>query len=548
MVGYDVLLEIAEDGLGMAHVAELPGLVVRGVSRDEVMAALPVAIRQHVEWLRRHGEERPAAGDEIALNVVESQSGTGPFRHGDVAASFSIDGKPLSRREMEEALRRAGYSRADLLALTRDLPDEVLDWRPAPGEHPIRRVLRHIGNAEEWYVSRLVHPDTLPPEWRDDEAMAIFDFLEMERRTVVERFRQVSDGELGVTLYPTHFTSAPGEPWTARKAIRRFQEHELEHLEQVRQILGAWRGRLLADLAEARAELLWPLLGLDEATLAGPPVFDDYTAAELLAHVGAWDAYHTAQIGLMVAGRLDEIGPLDLDGRNADLHAEQRYWPLGRAIAYMESERARFLATLAEAPDEFLYRPFGEGITPIGRRAEWRARHDRSHTGGLRGWRAARPIRIATGPIDLLLAVARATRAELLALVERLAPAERASRLLVEEWTLHDILGHVLDWEVHGLTALRQLMAPPLEFPGDEERQNAFFARRRRGQSWAELMTELAAVRREFMALVEERGEAGLIQVVRDPLEGDQSAYEWVVSYLEHEREHAAAIRAALGS
>jgi rubrerythrin len=33
------------------------------------------------------------------------------------------------------------------------------------------------------------------------------------------------------------------ESWTARKAFRRFLEHEREHLGQVEEILAAYRGR-----------------------------------------------------------------------------------------------------------------------------------------------------------------------------------------------------------------------------------------------------------------------------------------------------------------
>ncbi len=60
------------------------------------------------------------------------------------------------------------HSRADLLALAGSVPPEILDWQPHAQSFSIRRLLRHIGNAEEWYVSRVVPPETLPPEWEND--------------------------------------------------------------------------------------------------------------------------------------------------------------------------------------------------------------------------------------------------------------------------------------------------------------------------------------------------------------------------------------------
>ena len=142
---------------------------------------------------------------------------------------------------MEGYFRLMAYSRADLLGLVGNLPDEALDWKPDPESLTLRRLLRHIGNAEEWYVSRLVPPETLPPEWEHDEALPLFEFLEMERRTALDRLRRLSEPELGEVFYPARWAQHPGEPWTARKALRRFLEHEREHTDQVREILAVYR-------------------------------------------------------------------------------------------------------------------------------------------------------------------------------------------------------------------------------------------------------------------------------------------------------------------
>lgn len=118
------------------------------------------------------------------------------------------------------------------------------DAQPAPHAFSLRRVLRHIGNAEEWYVSRLVGPETLPAEWEHDENLPLLQFLALERRTVVDRLRRLTDDELSRVVYPSQWTDHPEEPWTARKALRRLIEHEREHTAQVREILVARRGLL----------------------------------------------------------------------------------------------------------------------------------------------------------------------------------------------------------------------------------------------------------------------------------------------------------------
>ena len=187
MTRHAVYLEMAEDGRCMAHVPDLPGCVVHAPARNQALAQLPGAIRDYYAWLRRHGEPAKSGETPIEIEIAGESSGIGPFDPGSAAALFPPDRKPLSFQEIKDLFRLMAHSRADLLALVRDLPDEVLDYQPHPDSFSIRRLLRHVGNAEEWYVSRLVSPETLPPEWEHDEDLPLFEFLEMERRTAQAR-------------------------------------------------------------------------------------------------------------------------------------------------------------------------------------------------------------------------------------------------------------------------------------------------------------------------------------------------------------------------
>ena len=234
MARYPVYLEIADSGLCMIHVPDLPGCMVRAPSRDEALQRLPQAIHEYHVWLRRHGELAASEEEPVEIEVSGESTGFGPFDPGDAAALLPPDCEPLVQEEMERCFRLMDHSRADLLSLVRDLPDDVLDWQPDPHSFSIRRLLRHIGNAEEWYVSRLVSPETLPPDWERDQDLPILAFLEMERRTAVARLRRLTEEERSGTFFPGHWTRHPDEPWTARKVLRRFLEHEREHTQQVR--------------------------------------------------------------------------------------------------------------------------------------------------------------------------------------------------------------------------------------------------------------------------------------------------------------------------
>ena len=243
---YFVYLEIAAspsgeerraESLCLAHITDLPGCTVRTPSRAEALARLPAAIHDHLAWLRYHGEPAPPEDDPIEVEVADESHGFGPFNPGDAAALFPPDRVPVSPEEMEAYFRLMGYARAELLALVEGLPDEILDRQQNEEAWTIRRILRHVGNAEEWYVSRLVPTETLPPEWKHDEDLPLLDFLATERRTAVDRLRRLTAEERSAVVYPSHWTNHPDEPWTARKALRRAVEHEREHTAQIQEIL-----------------------------------------------------------------------------------------------------------------------------------------------------------------------------------------------------------------------------------------------------------------------------------------------------------------------
>jgi predicted RNase H-like HicB family nuclease/uncharacterized damage-inducible protein DinB len=237
MIPYTVYLEINDEGACMAHVMELRGCTVRANSRSEVAQQLSQAVRSHLDWLQQHGEPDPGADAAFEIQISDKTAAFGPFNPGDAAALFPPDLLPATDEDIALTLRLAEYARRDLLTLVQPLPESVLDRLPAGSTFSLRELLRHLGNAEEWYISRLVEHDNLPPEWEHDDALPLFDFLAMERRTAIENLRRLdADQRMGV-FYPTQWTPHPEEPWTARKVLRRLVEHELEHTRQVKDIL-----------------------------------------------------------------------------------------------------------------------------------------------------------------------------------------------------------------------------------------------------------------------------------------------------------------------
>jgi len=549
MTRHAVYLEIAEDGRCMAHVPELPGCIVRAPARNQALAQLPGVIRDYYAWLRRHGEPSRSGEEPIEIEIAGESSGIGPFDPGSAAALFPPDRKPLSSQEIKDLFRLMAHSRADLLALVRDLPDEVMDYQPHPDSFSIRRLLRHVGNAEEWYVSRLVSPETLPPEWEHDEDLPLFEFLEMERRTAQARLCQLTEAERSNVLYSTVWTDHPQEPWTARKALRRFLEHEREHTAQAREILAARRRCLLAGMTAERAGLMWQLIGLDEKKLTNEPIVKDWTVKDVLAHIAAWDRWEDKTMQCMLAGDVPDLSAAqDVDAFNATIVAEWRDRTLNEVLAELQAARADWVSWLSSLPEKELFqRRFVQG-------GDWsfpgclevQRRHDAEHAAQIATWREAEKLEKGTGPKKVLLAGLAAARHELLA-ATALVPLEgRTSRRVCGEWTLKDVLGHIADWEWLGVEGLRHMAAgdaPQIEHVTDFDAWNRDHVRARHEQPWKTVWNDLHGARRAMLEVLGKLNETDLARSFPSPWGSEITPYSWTCIFLSHDREHASGLR-----
>ncbi|MBN1811698.1 MAG: type II toxin-antitoxin system HicB family antitoxin [Anaerolineae bacterium] len=395
-----VYLEIDDDGRCMAHVPELPGCFVRASSCDRALDLMLAAIRIYYAWLRSHGEPAPPEEVPVEIKVAGEVSGVGPFDPGSAAALFPPDQGEATPGEMAYCFRLMAHSRADLLASVHALPGEVLDWQQQDA-FSIRRLLRHVGDAEEWYVSRIVPPETLPPEWEHDEGLPIFEFLEMERRTAVERMKQLTRTERTKVFYPTRWTGHPEEPWTARKALRRFLEHEREHTVQAQELLLAWwgvKGRkaktgskeaLLAVLSAAREGLLRAAALVPMEERVSRHVCGEWALQDVLGHMADWEWVGVEGLRLMAAGRPPRVEHIEsLDAWNQAHCEARRDQPWGEVWDDFHAAREAMVAVLSDMSQDDLARSF---IFPWGQEGtayQWvgvYVTHDWEHALDLKG-------------------------------------------------------------------------------------------------------------------------------------------------------------------
>lgn len=227
-------LEDGAYGRQLAWALDYPGCFAYGVDGTEAIIAMAPAFIAYKSWVARHTPESWLSeidAVDVSLNEVfhvyyiDEDYNTVPNSDYEVNAWFRHDWKPLTRLDVRRGLQLLSYSRADLLETIKGLSDAVLD-RTYPEEiWSIRGVLRHVANAESFYLAQLERasgPESSLPE----------DVL--ERLEVVRRQLNTVLPELeGVDLV----RGSGGELWSPRKLLRRSVWHELDHIEHIQKLI-----------------------------------------------------------------------------------------------------------------------------------------------------------------------------------------------------------------------------------------------------------------------------------------------------------------------
>ncbi len=310
---------------------------------------------------------------------------------------------------------------------------------------------------------------------------------------------------------------------------------------------------LMAELNAARARVYRALIGLDEHALTTRPVVADWTARDLLVHLGDYDRLYARAIRLALAGRLEAHGLRYEPVQNATLRARSGDLDLTQALGYARRSRAAFVTALDQVPQRRLQReyvyPWREGTrrSSVAQWTRWRAQHDAEHCADLLSWRPEQPLSGSTGPKAILAAALDAARDDLHATLALLAPSDRATKHVVGRWTARDLAGHLADWDtlfIHWFKSMLGRRSTTPYFDDDGDAMNAHLATGRLRQGWARVYGDLRAQRAAFQRLVARTSETELLR----PRPGGDfpTAYHCAWSALEHYLHHAADVRAGL--
>ena len=220
-----------------AHALDLLGFSTWAGSEREVVAKLPIKLREYLAWRSAHGlrVDVPSVDVEIAGRLTGNE------------ILFPPDREPARREDVDLTIRLLACSRADLIALLEAAPAGAIDWDPpyqrfAPWAdwRTIRANLAHVANAETHYYTRNVgHEPSRPPAAPDEDWR---EFLPRSREETVG-FLEALGSAADLSRIVTVDRGFGEEAWSVRKALRRLVNHELLHTKSIRRILREYRAR-----------------------------------------------------------------------------------------------------------------------------------------------------------------------------------------------------------------------------------------------------------------------------------------------------------------
>jgi predicted RNase H-like HicB family nuclease/uncharacterized damage-inducible protein DinB len=202
----------------LANIAEVPGCVARGETRDEAVANVRRAFRDYLELLRA---QRISTEHWDGLDPDRF-----PVKDAPEDRLIPEDAQPLEEHEIRDFLHQMEGSRSALLALIRGLSADEMERKPSPETWSVRQALEHIMTTEATYLSRL-------ERWSGDDVAT----LQAVHRMAFQRFSILEPED----THGSHRVFDQG--WSTRRVMRRILEHEYEHIGHLKQILAALGGQ-----------------------------------------------------------------------------------------------------------------------------------------------------------------------------------------------------------------------------------------------------------------------------------------------------------------
>jgi len=222
-------VENGVEGRSIAWALDYPGCFAYGATGSEAIIRLPEALLRYKDWIDSHLADSwmKNLGDfdihlEESFEVFSINKDFDLAQDGyEVNAWFRHDWKPLSADEIRRGLLLLQWSREDLLELAAGLDPAQLACKLENERWSISGVLRHVANAELWYLDRLGLADRSQQDLPEDFHERLF--------LVRQRLNSVLPSLEGMQKV----VGVEGEFWSPRKLLRRAAWHEIDHIDHI---------------------------------------------------------------------------------------------------------------------------------------------------------------------------------------------------------------------------------------------------------------------------------------------------------------------------
>lgn len=225
-------LELLYEGRAQAWALDYPGCFSYGDEGSDAVIALARSLVSYEEWVNSHAGTAQINLGDFDLRVVDTwQVYTINDQFDEVEGGYAVnawfrhDWKPLTTAEIEHGLNLLRWSREDLLQVVQGLDDQVLDRQYPDERWSIRGILKHVANAEWWYLNRL----NLVQGGKEQFPADAFERLQWERELLNSHLPGLADQEMVIGV--------DGEIWSPRKLLRRTVWHEIDHREHILKLL-----------------------------------------------------------------------------------------------------------------------------------------------------------------------------------------------------------------------------------------------------------------------------------------------------------------------
>jgi len=227
-------LENNIEGRTLAWALDYPGCFAYGEDEAEALIRLPRKLLQYEIWIKDHTSEPWVEFADLDLRVVERYKTFWigedhyPALKGEgyeINAWFIDDWRPISKEEIEHALKIFHWQREELLAGLSTIEPDILEMDRPNQRWNILGIVKHIANAELWYLSRL---DLTPLSHRD---------LALEPEDRLAQTAALIEKYFPTFLDEVNVTGIEGEFWSYRKIVRRTLWHQRDHIEHIKELV-----------------------------------------------------------------------------------------------------------------------------------------------------------------------------------------------------------------------------------------------------------------------------------------------------------------------